>query len=86
MADGQAVLVRSGLRLEECITETCCAGNVLKRFASQTLKLVSWISQVCNAFLTFSETVQLTHFSASAVPVPSSLRAHSSLQARAPFR
>jgi len=44
MADGQPVLVRSGLRLDECITETCFAVKVLKRFASETLKLVSCFS------------------------------------------
>jgi hypothetical protein len=45
MADGhpvlnEPVLVRRGLRLDECVTETCLAVKVLKRFASETLKLV----------------------------------------------
>ncbi len=36
----EPVLVRSGLSLDECVTETCLAVKVVKRHASETLKLV----------------------------------------------
>ena len=53
MADGhpvlnEPVLVRRGLRLDECVTETCLAVKVLKRFASETLKLVGPLRGVSN--------------------------------------
>ncbi len=48
MSSDEPVLVRSGLRLDECVTETCLALKVPKRLASQTLELVK-STRACDA-------------------------------------
>jgi hypothetical protein len=49
------VLVRSGLGLQDCVTETCIAVKVTKRQASETLKLVrDYPLQLCWATAAFS--------------------------------
>jgi hypothetical protein len=70
------VLVRSGLGLHDCTTETCIALKVMKRQASETLKLVGDIDLQSRLTTDALSRVAL----AGAVPLPRSLPPHSPLQ------
>jgi hypothetical protein len=71
------VLVRSGLRLDECITEICIAVKVMKRHASETLKMVRCVHN-CETLVLLCQT-----HGSGPVPLSTSLRSHPSLQAGA---
>ena len=49
------VLVRNGLRLDECITEICIAVKVMKRHASETLKMVRCV-HTCEIMVLMCQT------------------------------
>ena len=63
------VLVRSGLGLQDCVTETCIAVKVTKRQASETLKLVrDYPLQLCWATAAFSHDRSLRPSPTAAKP------------------
>jgi hypothetical protein len=78
------VLVRSGLRLDDCVTEMCIAVKVKKQNASEALKMVQCAVIVFAWQSTIS--VRSRHSRPGAVALPSSVRPHPTLQKGALMR